>query len=603
MAHFAWSVVRLFLVSSLSEIFAKSMLLNSFVCVLKNLRIPFPGFTYLGKMAYIIPDAKMTKEALHALFSLEILAMKIEILEYFLPLIDRRNLHGQHDLMSNPMALKPWLHHENRSASSLTDLGMELAIPPSSQAYPTLPTYSEFSNKALPLLPSNSLAHQGREGAKSTEPPSPSRMKTSPPKKGKRLTLLALDPRETRSASDISKAKLPPPPPTPMSKSSRKVLQLTGFNPNYEKTFQDELHHLDSDSTSSSSSVYSQDEGITAGIELTSKPENLVSVTPFVKDIPAEDPDIFLWSKAYNSGGESSTKRHDRRTSSQASSTCSLRQTNKSDKILGGKPQRDEVTAYEVLVARERSRFENMGDEVWGQNIGNFNDHRSHFEQPMQEGELVPQPLAIRTRKQPSVQEERPVSRFSDHSSEDNSHSIFSTARDSFTWGMRELSSPLKTKHGGPPSSSPGKMAPLPKPKRQREFNSGNHPLKSPFPFISPARRASELSSPSTSNEMRKRLSGAMNRISGSGNGTKETIISNAARRPSGPDTPAPNKIGLMARLHDSADVIQKGNLHLQDAVAKAKKSVKFKSEDERRRDNLRKNIQIIGPSDQTPGM
>jgi ribosomal protein L7Ae-like RNA K-turn-binding protein len=46
-------------------------------------------------------------------------------------------------------------------------------------------------------------------------------------------------------------------------------------------------------------------------------------------------------------------------------------------------------------------------------------------------------------------------------------------------------------------------------------------------------------------------------------------------------------------------NVIEKGN----ELVAKAKKSVNIKSGQERRRDDLRKKIVVIGITDQSPGI
>jgi hypothetical protein len=48
---------------------------------------------------------------------------------------------------------------------------------------------------------------------------------------------------------------------------------------------------------------------------------------------------------------------------------------------------------------------------------------------------------------------------------------------------------------------------------------------------------------------------------------------------------------------------MQKGGVHIQEAVSKAKKSVHFKTPGERKRASLKKSIVYVGISDQGPGM
>jgi hypothetical protein len=77
-------------------------------------------------------------------------------------------------------------------------------------------------------------------------------------------------------------------------------------------------------------------------------------------------------------------------------------------------------------------------------------------------------------------------------------------------------------------------------------------------------------------------------------------MIPNWARKADGPDTPILPKTGLMVFLPTvEVNVMEKGN----ELVAKAKKSVKIKSGQERRRDDLRKKIVVIGITDQSPGI
>jgi hypothetical protein len=81
---------------------------------------------------------------------------------------------------------------------------------------------------------------------------------------------------------------------------------------------------------------------------------------------------------------------------------------------------------------------------------------------------------------------------------------------------------------------------------------------------------------------------------------TKRNVIPNWARKADGPDTPILPKTGFMAFLPAvEVNVMEKGN----ELVAKAKKSVKIKSGQERRRDDLRKKTVVIGITDQSPGI
>jgi hypothetical protein len=48
---------------------------------------------------------------------------------------------------------------------------------------------------------------------------------------------------------------------------------------------------------------------------------------------------------------------------------------------------------------------------------------------------------------------------------------------------------------------------------------------------------------------------------------------------------------------------MQKGGVHIQEAVTKVKKTVRFQTSDVKMRESLKKSIVYVGISDQSPGM
>jgi len=202
---------------------------------------------------------------------------------------------------------------------------------------------------------------------------------------------------------------------------------------------------------------------------------------------------------------------------------------------------------------------------------------------------LMPTPLAFRIK-----------SRKAEHLAIEKT-SLFANARDSMAWGIRELTTPMKQKHPAIPENT--SMPPPPSTSsRKRNFSTGKHPLKSPFPFSS-SRKNSDPEGPER--KLSKRFSGAMTRFSGGkGSPTKKNIISNTARSPAGPDTPIPTKSGFMSILPstDVSETVHNGNKHLQEVYLKAKRGLTIKTSGERRRDSLKKKIVVVGITDQSPG-
>ncbi|KAL3423582.1 hypothetical protein PVAG01_05329 [Phlyctema vagabunda] len=526
---------------------------------------------------------------------------------------------------------------------------MEITIPPNRRVHSPSPSLPNYSIKALPPLPMSPISqvYHGRAEI----PWSPTRNQRYAEKAP---VGLVIDPQYTTSTSTIPKAKvkLPPPPPTPMSKSSRKVLQLTGFNPNYERTFLDDMHLYDASSSDlSSGSTYSHEEEDAVEPVQNAHVEGWNVMLPVSAPVQTEHSGYMLQSTVYSSS-ESSIHQSVRRDMSLASSLRSRvnsdnvslassnhpvieilnkselspvysplsrapgtrtpsihsrRQQKRAEQQLQNTSRFVTTPTYEDLVAQERAR---LGiDNDWDHEDLDFPVSPDHA---VAESPFAPRPLELRPKTRLEV---RPMSHFSDHSSESSSRkkpSMLSSARESFATGIRELASPTRSRHNMSPGSGPSLTSPSsprqmrtppalfpppppptpplqlsPQTKRKRDWASGNHPLKSPFPFG-------------------RKVSGAMKKRFSVGSATtRETsLITNGERSADGPDTPLPRSTGgvLMRTLQDSADVLQKGNSQILGAVKKAKKTVRVRSPSEKRRDELKKQITVIGHSDQTPG-
>lgn len=151
-------------------------------------------------------------------------------------------------------------------------------------------------------------------------------------------------------------------------------------------------------------------------------------------------------------------------------------------------------------------------------------------------------------------------------------------------------------------NTTPEEMPPTPPPKSPRRkkernnFGTGEHPLKSPFPFS--GKEEDVVVSPSSESRFRSKISEAFKKSlstrRGSQTNNKQLVISNKARKGSGPDTPVVAKSSFVETIH-------KGNEQLQEIIEKTKKSV-LRTAEERRRDELKKKIHVVGIGDQSPG-
>jgi hypothetical protein len=496
------------------------------------------------------------------------------------------------------MPYKPWLHQQNHSSFSLADRGMEISIPPG--LLPPRPTsYQDYSIKQLPPLPKEVFENQFQhENTRTWETPIHHEMMISSPTRASReLKRRSVRPSRPKSHSSRNSAQ------PPSIKTSQKILQLTGYDLRLVKDYQQGPVPLSPVSSDSSGSIYSQPADQLQDEEIgpahtwgsgASTPSAAYGSGPYLT------PSVYNSSVSVASTHSPAISLHHRDRASGAqprNEEDSSTQPKTVPKLTA-----EEVKTLQKLLAEERRRYDQSYE----------NGLRGHVRNDLTYPEfssLVPRPLTLRAKANPK------------HISIDSKPGLLRNARDSLEWGItgpNQFNPPGNAKRYSTPTSPmfsmPSDHLILPEmpqlsissqPKRKR-FGNGNHPLKSPFPFPPPPPYEDEdtVSSPKES-KFSKRLSGAMRHLSGgSGKSPSPTkrgvMIPNWARKADGPDTPILPKTGFMAFLPTvEVNVIEKGN----ELVAKAKKSVNIKSGQERRRDDLREKIVVIGITDQSPGI
>jgi hypothetical protein len=400
-----------------------------------------------------------------------------------------------------------------------------------------------------------------------------------------------LDSKRAHSSPEAEKMALLRHSSPQMSQSTRKVLQLAGFDPRCEETFRytHSQQEVSPRSSGSSESVYSQPEGAYVDAKTShvnswrSAPAALTSV---------DDRSTYLQPSVHSASERrivpSSTTRTGR--------TASQRRRDYQKKIENSDndANNNHTTESSTIQGPQIPRHSRFGDGFEHDLNGQYN----HELTDVGLAALVPRRLVIRTKpKKPQQQAEEKLS-------------FFANARDSLNWGIDALTSP-KTQHFNSAvtpileeeSISPrgAHMPPPPKAKHKR-FGNGNHPLKSPFPFG----LTYENSDPGESGQkFMKRFSGAIRRVFGAGrfSPTKTTVIPNSQRAYDGPDTPLPLKSPELVTFVDEEVMRPIGNLHFQEVAAKAKQGLAVRTADEKRRESLKKKIMVIGTTDQSPGM
>lgn len=185
--------------------------------------------------------------------------------------------------------------------------------------------------------------------------------------------------------------------------------------------------------------------------------------------------------------------------------------------------------------------------------------------------DLIPEPLSLQ-QKAVSEWESKPFSGLRRRSS------VLSRARESFALGMRELQGPI---------------------------------IRSKEPTIledcAMGATTTPITPKATSGLMRsdsiRRIQGAVKRISSSKTAPAQTstIIPNAERKIDGPDTPVVKRSEPFMNI-DIYGTAHHSNEHFQEVYERAKKSLRMKSSEDKRRESLKKKIVVIGITDQSPG-
>ncbi|KAM3086753.1 hypothetical protein ACMFMF_000693 [Clarireedia jacksonii] len=327
----------------------------------------------------------------------------------------------------------------------------------------------------------------------------------------------------------------------PMSKSATKVMQFTGRDPTMEireGTRQRSPLQITTDESDSSGSVYSQDgANSTAGLPVTS-----------LQPPPAHDGQFYLKSTTYSSNSSSHSDPDS--ISSQAYRECVSRFM--SGRIGEPSPSANTRDDIEDLTNQKKVIEEQRGKS------GTSVHHEIHHEDHV----LTPQPLTIRTNKNgPS---------YPSKDSGGSSAALSANLQKAVDWNL--LRTPSCEKQYGLHNTEAVSSSPVPPTRTQ------SSPL--PSPDQKHNKRGNSSDSPTSTSTIGGKLSGALRRVSE-------------------PDTPTPKKSsGGFMGLKGTPDVLQKGNEHFHEVVEKAKLSMNKK---EKRRQELKKQIIVVGITDQTP--
>ncbi|KAF7856848.1 hypothetical protein EAF04_009609 [Stromatinia cepivora] len=382
-----------------------------------------------------------------------------------------------------------------------------------------------------------------------------------------------------RTQSSPETRTLPPPSDPPMTKSATKVMQRTGYDPTMEiregRSPQSSLHII-TDKFDNSDSDYSQEDGMDSPLDQQSHAIASVPVSPMQQD------EINFHSSKYNSSNASSPA-----TSTPKSLVISPEYKERVSRFMQGHlevPNTNQgppcATSLEDLIDQERMKYEHQVNREYPLRHGPHNDDIA----------LMPPPLVLPLKQNrqsyfsESPEDWEPRTPVTPFLSNGQQQTMRITSTVSFTSSMST------------PNITPTEAN---KPQK-RDFSSGKHPLKSPFPFLSIHKTPDSPKATGSTGSLSEKFSGAFKRLSG---GTKtvsierNAVIPNARRSATGPDTPMPKKSVFMG-IKGAPDVIQKGNEHFHDVVEKVKLKVNKK---ERRRRELKKQIIVVGIMDQTP--
>jgi hypothetical protein len=345
---------------------------------------------------------------------------------------------------------------------------------------------------------------------------------------------------KSSSPSKSNPQGLPPPPKPPMTKSATKILQLTGHDVRHDRALQEE--HSEFLDDSSSGSAYSQPEDGGPWRQTAKTPPSKTSAP----QLPGEIDASYLQPTSYHASDEIQAPAK--------STRPALEQIQPAVRTYSTEP-----ITLKSFIRETQSDTHHRGRK---------SPQYGHRTSDLQSSNLRPAPLNVPSKSELKIASE-PQSAESRRRS-----SILSNARESFALGVKELQGPvIRSKEPAIPEDVVTESPSTPQEQVPRKRNFGR--ISNPW----------------------KRISGA------SVSPTKTTnIISNAARAPEGPDTPVVRRSDHFPNI-DISETAHHKNEHFQEVYERAKKSLRIKSSDEKRREELKKKIVVVGITDQSPGM
>jgi hypothetical protein len=383
---------------------------------------------------------------------------------------------------------------------------------------------------------------------------------------------------------------------------------LTGFDPRFEMGFLEQYQQINQPRSVSpvpssySESLYDQPEN-SPDIE---KREDFSSSTTYHQ--PENYHDIFREEESRWSSGDSSPNpehvyggimqpfyRISGQMADNMSSVTSSQHKDRPTKAQSREMKQNELTTLRDLLAEGRARYSGQKSRDFESNLENQHRYELTVADMLN---MMPRPLALRPKKQTkklALDIKPNIIRNGHGLVERDIHNMISSMNPPKLYNTPTTPIFYERKLSA-------KKAPPPLRLRHKLFGTGNHPLKSPFPFRqTPGVPETIRETGSPERTFSKRISGAMKNLSLSPTSPTRNVISNGARRSNGPDTPMPVKSPF--NFFPSAETTMQKGGHIQEAVTKVKKTVSFKTSEERKRKSLKKSIVYVGISDQSPGM
>lgn len=516
---------------------------------------------------------------------------------------------------------KPWRHQRNHSSFSLIVRGMVAGVPQvqssrrASQHYePPSQHLAHIYTQPLPAIPASIPSNQyWNERTMTWKTPIHRAMTAS-----RRVEYMDPQPEPTltrtpRTSRRYFREGVRAPAPA-LTQSLHKILQLTGFDPRIEMALPEQHEQTNrSRDVSLTRSNYSEsvydlyDESDPIRHSYTEEIYNTTEIHNYTENYR----DVVQGDESWWSSGDSSPVREHMehgilqpfyklggQMADAISSVTSLRHRDHSTKAQSKQMKQNEIATLRDLLDEERARqdedrksrhFEDNLDTQCGPQLTDADI-----------ANLVPRPLVLRPKNNKKIL------------ALDTKSSLLQNTLDPAECEINEMIASMnRTKVYNTPVTPTfdenllmPKKALRPTKLKYKLFGTGNHPLKSPFPF----RQVPDI--PMTIEEIGpseitlvERVSGVMKHISLSPTSPKRTVISNGARRLSGPDTPIPARSQSFKGFFPAVETtMHKSGVHIQEALTKAKKTVRFKSPVKRKRESLKNRIVYIGLSDQSPG-